>query len=93
MYDHRGVFGRDFPPEMYEPYQDEAEAALKEQIKQILATKSKDLILDYSFWSKENRDKYRRLIEAEGGGSYQSKGSRNGVEMPQTKRRDVVMTQ
>lgn len=56
---------------MYAPYQDEAEAALKEQIKQVLAARSKDLVLDYSFWSKENRDKYRELVNAKGGGNYQ----------------------
>jgi hypothetical protein len=60
---------------MYEPYQDEAEAALKEQIKQVLAAKSKDLVIDYSFWSKENRDEYRELVNAKGGGDYQGKVS------------------
>lgn len=73
MFEHYGIYGRDFPPEMYEPYQDEAEAALKGQLRQILTTGSNDIVLDYSFWSRKTRDEYRAIVDAEGGGLYQGK--------------------
>lgn len=73
IFEHHGVHGKDFHPDKYGVYQEEAEAALKEQLRQILAAGSRDLVLDYSFWSKGTRDEYRDIVDVEGGGVYQSK--------------------
>lgn len=73
VFEHHGVHGKDFPPDMYETHQEEAETALKEQLREVLAARSRDVVLDYSFWSKARRDEYRAIIDNDGGGAYQSK--------------------
>ena len=75
VFDHKGVYGKDFPPEMYEEYLDEAEDALKQKLSGILEAGKEDAVLDYSFWSRARRDDYRNLISAHGAGAYQ--GRRN----------------
>lgn len=44
----------------------QAEEQIIAEMKQLLAS-GQSLILDHGFWKKENRDKYRRLIEESGG--------------------------
>lgn len=44
----------------------QAEEQIIAEMKQLLAN-GQSLILDHGFWKKENRDKYRRLIQENGG--------------------------
>lgn len=44
----------------------QAEEQIIVEMKQLLAN-GQSLILDHGFWKKENRDKYRRLIQEKGG--------------------------
>jgi predicted kinase len=72
VFEHHGAYGKDYAADMYEPYQDEAEDALRNQLKDILRAGQRDVVLDYSFWEKETRDEYRSIIEQEGQGLYHS---------------------
>jgi predicted kinase len=52
-------------PDEYLKYETEAKAQLKERL-QHLIQEGKDVVLDYGFWRKEDRDAYKKLIEAAG---------------------------
>ena len=64
-----GRYGVDYEPSQYERYSDEAEAALRQLLVE-LVREGKDVVVDYSFWNRERRDQYKAAVEA-GGGSWQ----------------------
>ncbi len=73
IFEHHGTYGRDYPTNKYEDFQDEAETALKSQLGAILRVGIRDVVLDYSFYSKDTRDEYRDMIHEYGGGLYDGK--------------------
>jgi len=62
-----GLWGIGYPPSKYEEYLDEAQIAVKAEVKSLLAEKKKDVVLDLSFWNRPYREEYKALIEDAGG--------------------------
>lgn len=62
IYTHHGACGRDYPAALYEEYQDEAHAALITQLKEILGVGVGDMVLDMSFWEREEREIWRGMV-------------------------------
>ncbi|RLL95599.1 hypothetical protein CFD26_103893 [Aspergillus turcosus] len=67
IYSHHGLWNVDYPKEHYEKYQDEAEAALKRQLVHILQQGDTNVVLDFSFAFREDRDEWKALITESGG--------------------------
>ena len=68
LFEKHGLFGVDYPADhnLYEQYQDEADQIYLEHFHRLLRAE-KDLVLDRSFYAKEDRDEFKRMIEDEGG--------------------------
>ncbi|KAI1385769.1 P-loop containing nucleoside triphosphate hydrolase protein [Hypoxylon trugodes] len=62
-----GIYGVDYPDEKYEEFQDEAEAECDVRLISLLDEGKKDVVLDRSLYSKEDREKYKKIVEAHGG--------------------------
>lgn len=56
----------DYPKEHYEKYQEEAEAALRQQLVHILQHDDANVVLDFSFAFREDREAWKALISAGG---------------------------
>ncbi|KAF7178054.1 hypothetical protein CNMCM7691_006712 [Aspergillus felis] len=67
VYSHHGLYNVDYPKEHYEKYQDEAEIALKRQLVHILEQGNANVVLDFSFAFREDRDEWKALISDSGG--------------------------
>lgn len=65
MWEQFGMRGRDYPVSQYDSLSKKAEQTLQERMIRYLR-KGKDIVIDFSFWNKEKREFYRRLIEKEG---------------------------
>ena len=57
----RGISTVPLPPEV----RDEIEAGLRARLLELVAV-GRDVVLDFSFWSRRMRDDYRRLLEPTG---------------------------
>lgn len=57
----------DYPPELYSQYQDEADAELEKALTDLLEAGKRDIVLDRSLYSKEDRDYFKKLVDAKGG--------------------------
>ncbi|RMJ18555.1 hypothetical protein BHE90_000401 [Fusarium euwallaceae] len=62
-----GLYGIDYAQEKYQEYQTEAQEILVTELKRQLDEKTKDIVLDLSFWNKEYRDEFKAMIENFGG--------------------------
>jgi predicted kinase len=62
----RGRYGVDFPVEKIEEYKKEAEEILRSRLIGLIRQK-KEVVIDFSFWDRARRDRYKRLIEDSGG--------------------------
>ncbi|KAF4156651.1 hypothetical protein CNMCM6069_006549 [Aspergillus lentulus] len=67
VYSHHGLWNVDYPKEHYEKYQIEAEAALKRQLVHILQHDDANVILDFSFAFRRDRDEWKAIISESGG--------------------------
>ncbi|KAH2834957.1 hypothetical protein KXV85_005487, partial [Aspergillus fumigatus] len=56
VYSHHGLWNVDYPKEHYEKYQEEAEAALRQQLVHILQHDDANVVLDFSFAFREDRE-------------------------------------
>ena len=61
-----GRFGIDFPVEKYEEYKLDAERKLRNQLVKLIQNKQQ-VVVDFSFWQRSRREKYKQLIEEAGG--------------------------
>ncbi|MBP0723844.1 ATP-binding protein [Bacillus sp. RG28] len=61
-----GRFGIDFPVEKYEEYKQDAERKLRNQLVKLIQNKQQ-VVVDFSFWQRSRREKYKQLIEEAGG--------------------------
>ncbi|KAK0619630.1 hypothetical protein B0T14DRAFT_566460 [Immersiella caudata] len=61
-----GLYGKDYPPEMYGKYLDEASAEVEARLTEILDAGRQDVVLDRSLYSREDREFFKRLIEGKG---------------------------
>ncbi|RSL74309.1 hypothetical protein CEP53_000362 [Fusarium sp. AF-6] len=62
-----GLYGIDYSQEKYQQYQTEAQEILVTELKRRLEEKTRDIVLDLSFWNKEYRDEFKTMIEEFGG--------------------------
>lgn len=62
IYGRKGV---DFPDERYEELSEKIESMLRERLLRLIK-EEKNIVIDFSFWSKESRSFYRSIIEAAG---------------------------
>ena len=75
IFSHHGIYAVDYPISEYEALQNEAEAALKEELRVLLREGTRNLVLDFSFWCRGWRDEYRELVMKCGGGKYRGEFS------------------
>lgn len=61
-----GRYGIDYDPADYAGLSATAEDVLRERLVTLIR-QGRDVVLDYSFWQRASRGRYRRLIEATGG--------------------------
>lgn len=61
-----GRKGIDYPDCHYEELSGKTEAMLRERLIRLIKD-NKNVVIDFSFWSRENRDFYRAIIEKAGG--------------------------
>ena len=58
LYGRKGI---DYPEEQYEKLSEQVEAALQKKLLSLIQ-QGKDVVIDFSFWSKENRNFYKKRI-------------------------------
>ena len=61
-----GQRGLDFPENQYEALSQKTEIALREKMIALI-NEGRDIVLDFSFWNKKDRDTYRSVIRQAGG--------------------------
>lgn len=66
IFSRHGLYGVDYPPEKYDEYQTEADGVYEALFRQLLR-EGKDIMLDRSFYAKEDRDDFKAQIEQAGG--------------------------
>jgi len=62
----KGRWGIDFPIEKHEEYRKEAEENLRNRLIKLIHDK-KQVVIDFSFWNRDRRNEYKKLIEDCGG--------------------------
>jgi predicted kinase len=62
----KGGYGVDFPIEKIEEYKKEAERTLRTRLLKLIHEKQQ-VVIDFSFWDRARRDRYKQLIEESGG--------------------------
>jgi predicted kinase len=66
MWINYGKHGVDYPVSEYDHLSEETEKKLRQKMIKLIKT-GQNLVIDFSFWNKVNRDKYRKLILEAGG--------------------------
>ncbi|WRP07463.1 ATP-binding protein [Rossellomorea aquimaris] len=61
-----GRYGIDFPMEKMEEYKKEAESKLHNVLIKLIHDKQQ-VVIDFSFWDRARRERYKQLIEKSGG--------------------------
>lgn len=61
-----GRYGIDFPMEKMEKYKEEAESKLRNDLLKLIHDKQQ-VVIDFSFWDRARRNRYKQLIEKSGG--------------------------
>ncbi|KND87618.1 hypothetical protein TOPH_07783 [Tolypocladium ophioglossoides CBS 100239] len=67
IYEKHGLYTIDYRADKYAQYQDEAKVRLSAELLRLLREKQRDIILDLSFWNKGYRDKFKGMVEQNGG--------------------------
>ncbi|GAA0438154.1 hypothetical protein Acor_62260 [Acrocarpospora corrugata] len=60
-----GRDGAEFDPQVYEQYQADAEEELRQELMRLMRA-GRRVVLDYSFWQRATRERYKSLIESYG---------------------------
>lgn len=66
VWETNGRFGVDYAAENYGQLSGEAEDRLRNKLVALLHNGT-DVVVDFSFWQKQRRERYRQLIESNGG--------------------------
>ena len=66
VWERFGRYGVDYDPSMYEQHSVEAEAILKQRLTELICA-GRDVVVDYSFWERSTRDRYKRIVVEAGG--------------------------
>ena len=61
-----GRYGLDYEPTLYAGYGTAAEEGLRQRLL-VLIEEGRDVVVDFSFWQRSSRDRYKVLIEQAGG--------------------------
>jgi predicted kinase len=61
-----GRYGIDYDPSQYEQHSAVAEAALRQRLVALIEA-GRDVVVDFSFWERAARDRYKRLVDGAGG--------------------------
>jgi predicted kinase len=61
-----GRYGVDYQPHRYADYSAQAEAALERRLLALIA-EGHNVVVDYSFWRRATRERYKRVIRDAGG--------------------------
>ena len=61
-----GRYGMDYDPADYARLSAAAEDVLRERLVTLVG-EGRDVVVDFSFWQRASRDRYKRLVEAAGG--------------------------
>lgn len=69
IYEYHGLYGRDYSPSDYSRYQEEAAEVFHRRLIELLREGKRNVILDRSFYSKADREEFRKVIEEHGGRS------------------------
>lgn len=67
IFKRHGLYGVDYPPDMelYQKHMEEAGQVYLDELHRLLRL-GQDVILDRSFYAKEDRDHFRRIVQAGG---------------------------
>ncbi|CAI6094638.1 unnamed protein product [Clonostachys chloroleuca] len=67
IFDAHGLCGVDYPKELYQQYSSEANEQFIDDYRQLLSSdKPRDVVLDRSFYAKDDRDEYRKFAQEMG---------------------------
>ena len=66
IYAEYGLYAVDYPAEKYQEYQGTAGRICDDNLLELLEDKSKDILLDQSFWSRERRNEVKQLTQNAG---------------------------
>lgn len=61
-----GRYGIDYDAHDYSELSEVAEDALRQRLLELIAL-GRDVVVDFSFWSRVSRDRYKQLVEEAGG--------------------------
>ncbi|UPK99764.1 hypothetical protein LCI18_010699 [Fusarium solani-melongenae] len=67
IFKSHGLYAINYAREKYQEYQTEAQDILITELKHRLEEKTRDIVLDLSFWNKQYRDEFKVMIEKFGG--------------------------
>ncbi|WP_460624161.1 AAA family ATPase [Kineococcus endophyticus] len=60
-----GRYGLDYPTEVYDEYSHVAEHVLLDRLRSLVA-QGRDVVVDFGFWSRASRDRYKRVVQEMG---------------------------
>ncbi|CAH0055828.1 unnamed protein product [Clonostachys solani] len=64
IFDAYGLYGVDYPRELYQQYSSEANEQFIDDFRHLLSSdEPRDVVLDRSFYAKDDRDDYRKLAQ------------------------------
>ena len=63
IYGRKGI---DYPNHLYNELSEKVELSLREKLIKLIQ-EGKNVVIDFSFWSKDNRSFYKQIIEKSGG--------------------------
>ncbi|KAK8055653.1 hypothetical protein PG993_000880 [Apiospora rasikravindrae] len=68
IHERHGLYGVDYPADdaLYQQYQEENDAIILQRFHSLLE-EGQDIVLDRSFYAKEDRDEFKRIVEEHGG--------------------------
>jgi predicted kinase len=66
VWERFGRYGIDYDPALREQHSAEAEAALQQRLIDLIRA-GRDVVVDFSFWERSTRDRYKRLVVDAGG--------------------------
>lgn len=66
IWQYAGQYGIDYEPQEYERLQVEAENALRDRLVNLVAA-GRRVVVDFSFWRRARRDRYKALVQDAGG--------------------------
>ncbi|KAM0426536.1 hypothetical protein ACHAPT_008228 [Fusarium lateritium] len=67
IFTRHGLYVIDYAKEKYQEYQTEAQEILVAELQHRLKEKTRDIVLDLSFWNKQYRDDFKAIVETGGG--------------------------